>query len=298
MPPLTRRAFLYACGSVVAALPRPRLALASDAVRAGLIAPAAAPETAAVLAGAELATVEAQRTATLMGGSFQLLARQITTPEQARQEAQRLRDEGASVIAGGIEPAVSIAIHEIAGDEFLEIRARRTLEPAAGPCPFASLTPSYETHLTALLGALERHGISAFDRDDGMPDAPQVPAAGEEGSVAVGSAAPRLLAAVRSQAGAGLAVPIAWHHSLRLYGAAQLNQRFTARTGKAMDENAWYGWLAVKLIIEAALRRSPLSATQIDGHKGKALSFVDGRLRQPLYVLIARGEQEPEVLDA
>ncbi|HEX2254885.1 MAG TPA: hypothetical protein VHQ65_16590, partial [Thermoanaerobaculia bacterium] len=96
--------------------------------------------------------------------------------------------------------------------------------------------------------------------------------------------------------GPGRAVPLAWHPTLPRYGAGELNERFTTATGEAMDEPAWYGWVAVKLVVEAALRGRALADAAIDGHKGRPLAFVDGVLRQPLYVAIER-DGEVEVVD-
>ena len=38
-----------------------------------------------------------------------------------------------------------------------------------------------------------------------------------------------------------------WHPDLVRYGAEQLNQRFRQRFGRPMDEDAWRGWMAVKI---------------------------------------------------
>ena len=94
-----------------------------------------------------------------------------------------------------------------------------------------------------------------------------------------------------------------WHHGLERFGAAQLNDRYRARFGTGMDDAAWAGWMAVKVVWEASLRaRSTAPAaildylrrdgTQFDGHKGWPLSFRawDGQLRQPLYLLSGEGD--------
>jgi hypothetical protein len=58
-----------------------------------------------------------------------------------------------------------------------------------------------------------------------------------------------------------------------------------------MTEGAWAGWAAVKAIVEAGLRAqgsSPcadLGALRFDAHKGALLTFRDGALRQPTYVV-------------
>jgi hypothetical protein len=77
---------------------------------------------------------------------------------------------------------------------------------------------------------------------------------------------------------------LAWLPTLERFGAGELNERFLRRTGHRMDEQAWLGWLAVKLATEAALRNRELSKIRVDGHKGVALYFdAAGELVQPLY---------------
>jgi hypothetical protein len=89
-----------------------------------------------------------------------------------------------------------------------------------------------------------------------------------------------------------------WHHTLRRFGAEQLNERFHRRFGSDMESAAWAGWVATKIVTEAALRgRSTSSANlaryllgsgvRFDGHKGEPLAFnrATGELRQPLYVI-------------
>lgn len=101
---------------------------------------------------------------------------------------------------------------------------------------------------------------------------------------------------------------VLWHPSLERFGAAQLNDRFRARFAAGMDGPAWAGWMAVKVLWEAALRaRSTQPAalraylvrgdTRFDGHKGWPLSFRawDRQLRQPLYRLDAAGKVAGEV---
>lgn len=99
---------------------------------------------------------------------------------------------------------------------------------------------------------------------------------------------------------------VAWDPALERFGADTLNQRFRSRFGRMMDEDAWCGWMAVKVLWESALRvRSAApdrlseflsrDTTQFDGHKGRPLSFRrwDHQLRQPLYV--RRGESLVEM---
>jgi hypothetical protein len=92
-----------------------------------------------------------------------------------------------------------------------------------------------------------------------------------------------------------------WHHDLKKFGADALNLRFSRRFEQPMDEAAWRGWMAVKLITELALRFPDASAMDkigelsIDGHKGMPLRF-DPRshhLIQPVY-LVDAGEKVVE----
>lgn len=98
----------------------------------------------------------------------------------------------------------------------------------------------------------------------------------------------------------GAARVAGWDSTLERFGAAQLNDRHRARFARGMDETAWAGWAAVKVLTEAALRagsaapdalRAQLERGSFDGHKGRALSFRawDHQLRQPLYVVSERG---------
>ena len=97
--------------------------------------------------------------------------------------------------------------------------------------------------------------------------------------------------------------PALWHASLERFGAGQLNDRYRARFAAGMDDAAWAGWMAVKILWESSLRARSTApaallaylrreATQFDGHKGWPLSFRswDGQLRQPLYLLAGEGE--------
>jgi hypothetical protein len=77
---------------------------------------------------------------------------------------------------------------------------------------------------------------------------------------------------------------VAWLPSLEKFGAGELNERFLRETKHAMDEQAWLGWIAVKIVAEAALRNRDIGAIRIDGHKGVPLRFDANRnLVQPLY---------------
>jgi hypothetical protein len=84
-----------------------------------------------------------------------------------------------------------------------------------------------------------------------------------------------------------------WRPDLNRFGAGELNERYRRRTGRGMTADAWAGWIAVKAIVEAALRSdaatpadlaSALRELEFDGHKGVPLRFDDRqRLVQPTY---------------
>ena len=84
-----------------------------------------------------------------------------------------------------------------------------------------------------------------------------------------------------------------WTPELDRFGAGELNERYERRTGRGMSADAWVGWVAVKAIVEAALRSEAaepaaladaLRTLRFDAHKGEPLYF-DGaqRLVQPVY---------------
>ena len=94
-----------------------------------------------------------------------------------------------------------------------------------------------------------------------------------------------------------------WHPDLHRFGAEQLNERFHRRFGQPMDEDAWHGWIAVKIAAELALRASPgtglldlLPRSAFDGHKGTQLRFgEDHYLIQPVYRVDGKGNLVGEV---
>lgn len=87
-----------------------------------------------------------------------------------------------------------------------------------------------------------------------------------------------------------------WHSSFRKYAASQLNARFTESTNYKMDDTAWAGWAAVKLLSDT-VARSQLNDTEtllrfiktelaFDGQKGMSLNFRNtGQLRQPVLLI-------------
>lgn len=88
----------------------------------------------------------------------------------------------------------------------------------------------------------------------------------------------------------------AWHPDFKKYAAAQLNSRFRKARGTAMDDAAWAGWAAVKMLSDTLARNPDASPGRLldylreqlafDGQKGAEMSFRDtGQLRQPLLIL-------------
>ncbi|MGH8581358.1 MAG: ABC transporter substrate-binding protein [Gammaproteobacteria bacterium] len=109
----------------------------------------------------------------------------------------------------------------------------------------------------------------------------------------------------------------AWHPDFVKYSAEQLNKRYRKAWGEAMDDAAWAGWAAVKLVSDSVARLGTTEPAKLldylkndlsfDGQKGIDMSFrPDGQLRQVLLLvendkIVAeapvQGVAEPEQLD-
>lgn len=89
--------------------------------------------------------------------------------------------------------------------------------------------------------------------------------------------------------------PVAWHWTWERNGAPQLNSRFDRKSdGRHMDGGDWAAWLAVKMIVQLALRTGSadfakqrafiLGDGSFDGDKGLAMSVRpwDHQLRQAI----------------
>lgn len=92
----------------------------------------------------------------------------------------------------------------------------------------------------------------------------------------------------------------AWHPDFEKYAAAQLNKRYTAQFGQAMNDTAWAGWAAVKLVSDTVAREQAAAPAVLlealherlafDGQKGVDMRFrSDGQLAQPL--LLVEGDR-------
>lgn len=91
----------------------------------------------------------------------------------------------------------------------------------------------------------------------------------------------------------------AWHGDFMKYAGRDLNKRFRAAAGQAMDDYAWAGWAAVKMTSDTVARLGAAepgavlkylrTELRFDGQKGAEMTFREtGQLRQPL-LLIADG---------
>lgn len=96
---------------------------------------------------------------------------------------------------------------------------------------------------------------------------------------------------------AGAAVEAwAWHPDFVKYAARDLNKRFRELFNVPMDNDAWAGWAALKMVSEAIARTQTTEPARIlaylrqdmefDGQKGVSHTFREtGQLRQPLLIV-------------
>lgn len=93
---------------------------------------------------------------------------------------------------------------------------------------------------------------------------------------------------------------LAWHSSAKKYSGVQLNDRYTKSFGKPMDDEAWAGWAAVKMLSDTVVRTQSSDPGKLldflrndlefDGQKGADMSYrKNGQLRQP--ILIVEGDK-------
>ena len=92
----------------------------------------------------------------------------------------------------------------------------------------------------------------------------------------------------------------AWHEDFTKFAAGELNNRFRKAHGIPMDDDAWAGWAALKMLSEAVARAQTTEPAHIlaylrnqlafDGQKGVPQTFRDtGQLRQPI-LLVENGK--------
>lgn len=110
----------------------------------------------------------------------------------------------------------------------------------------------------------------------------------------------------------------AWHPDFKKFAARDLNKRFLKKQAVKMDDAAWAGWAAVKMISDTVAREKITDSEKLlqylktrlsfDGQKGSNLNFrVTGQLRQ-LLILVeddkivteapVRGVAKPPTLDS
>jgi hypothetical protein len=110
----------------------------------------------------------------------------------------------------------------------------------------------------------------------------------------------------------------AWHADFNKFAARDLNKRFLKNQMKKMDDSAWAGWAAIKIISDTVAREKITDAGKLldylkssltfDGQKGANLNFRStGQLRQLLLLvendkIVAeapvRGVAKPPKLDS
>jgi len=88
----------------------------------------------------------------------------------------------------------------------------------------------------------------------------------------------------------------AWHPNFTKYAAEQLNLRYRKAQRRDMDDRAWAGWAAVKMVADSVARLDTAEASPLldylktdlafDGQKGVTMSFrKNGQLRQMLLIV-------------
>lgn len=92
-----------------------------------------------------------------------------------------------------------------------------------------------------------------------------------------------------------------WHEDFVKFAASQLNTRFTRNHQSKMDDAAWAGWAAVKMLSDTVARTQNTDAAAMltylrndlsfDGQKGDTATFRDtGQLRQ-IVLLVDEGNK-------
>lgn len=92
------------------------------------------------------------------------------------------------------------------------------------------------------------------------------------------------------------AVGQAWHHTFVKFAARDLNKRYKKTHGVEMDDMAWAGWAAIKMISDTVARENMTDPAAMlnylksdlvfDGQKGINMTFrATGQLRQPILIV-------------
>ncbi|MDQ3995817.1 MAG: hypothetical protein M3303_02230 [Gemmatimonadota bacterium] len=236
-----------------------------DTLRIGVLLSADAADTAraeSIRRGVELGVEEASRTAALFGLTVEVVTERGRAGADVLLAARRLAARPLAAMIAAPNDADCGALRVLAADRrvlLLNLDCAGDV-PRRGACNrfLLYIRPGHATTTRAR----DRIATAASESDDDPP------------------------------------VIALWHHTLSRFGAAQLNERFRRRFALEMESTAWAGWMAMKILAEAALRGRSVGAIDLarylarpdarfDGHKGEPLSVdrASGELRQPLYVL-------------
>ena len=93
----------------------------------------------------------------------------------------------------------------------------------------------------------------------------------------------------------------AWHPEFVKFAARDLNKRYSERFEVKMDDAAWAGWAATRMVAEAVVRTGSAEPEAIDRYLQESLAFDgqkgvgqtlrnNGQMRQPLLLVAADGE--------
>ena len=104
----------------------------------------------------------------------------------------------------------------------------------------------------------------------------------------------------KSQHDAADVVARAWHEGFVKFAGRELNNRFRKAWNVAMDDEAWAGWVAVKIVADAVANNPEASGAELiayfreemefDAQKGAYVTFREtGQLGQPL-LIVENGE--------
>ena len=93
-----------------------------------------------------------------------------------------------------------------------------------------------------------------------------------------------------------VAIAAAWHEDFVKFAARDLNKRYRKTFDKGMDEYAWVGWAAVRMVADTVARETITDPVEMlhylktnlsfDGQKGPNMNFREtGQLRQLLLMI-------------
>ncbi len=96
-------------------------------------------------------------------------------------------------------------------------------------------------------------------------------------------------------------IPVTWHRTHEIWGAAQMQSRFLKNYNRRMSEQEYNVWSAIRAIGEAATRTQSVDASamatylrsenfELAGYKGQKMTFRtwNGQLRQPILLVWAK----------